>query len=253
MEKNTLLQFPESVPGIIYGILGLSITIATFLPALVYSYNKDLLENLRKPQLEKNERVWKRVIGFILTNDLLLTQSMIQVLFASAYGVLIFTIFIIKLDKNFEIILFTFPALFILCLQWSFSFFYSKKNIELYRSKSININGSEINITKYWEYFKQTEKLWKYFTSINLLITTICVLFIFYFQEFGFAFISTYYVIVFFICFLSLVLIIYSVSWLIPLVVYSPLTSEVEEYIVMFEQSIISLSEDNNILKNNNT
>lgn len=222
-----------SLPDITFGILGLSITIATFLPALVYSYSKDLLKGLMYPKMESDEKIWKRVISFIFTNDLILTQSMIQVFFSAVYGLLIFASFIINFESQWHIFIFTFPSLFFLFLQCSYAFKYSRKKID-------NFTKSTNKIKEYWSSYSFVTNWWKRFAILNLSITSICIFFIFYIRYFlGISNNNDYivYFKLFFVCFLSIVLIAYAVSWLIPLVLHQPLTSEVEDYIRVYEKS----------------
>jgi len=221
------MYYPESLPGIIYGILGLSITIATFLPALVYSYNKDLLTNLTQPKIETKKEVWQRVTSFIFTNDLLLTQSMMQVFFASIYGLLIFTSYTVVFNQLLKIWLITLPVLLTLGFHWYFAFFWSKQKIQETLENE--------NIKEYWVDRDKTKHFWQIISFINLSVTTIDVLIIFYFVEIWNIDDFVQFMVVFFICFLSFTLISFSVSWIIPLVKYKPLQSEVEEYILLYK------------------
>lgn len=233
----------DSMPEVTYGILGLSITIATFLPALVYSYSEGLLAGLMKPKMEENEDVWKRIISFIFTNDLILTQSMIQVFFSALYGVLIFTSFIVEgTNPYLYIVLFTFPALLFLFLHWSYAYFYSGKKIDDFKTYEIESK----KIIEYWVSYPYITKWWKIFTLINLSVTSALSLYIFYIQNDLFAFFTINDAKIFFICFLSVILISYSVSWLIPLILHRPLTSEVEDYIKIREAAIQNKNNTNN-------
>lgn len=232
------------MPEVTYGILGLSITIATFLPALVYSYSEGLLSGLMKPKLENDEKVWQRIISFIFTNDLILTQSMIQVFFSALYGVMIFTSFIVEIPNPYlNIFLFTFPALLFLFSHWSYAYYYSKRKINDFKNYKIESR----NVVDYWVSYKYISKWWQRFTLINLAITSSLILYIFYIQKDLFDFFKINDAKIFLICFLSIILIAYSVSWLIPLILHRPLTSEVEDYIKVREIALKNPSQKESI------
>lgn len=213
----------SELPSATFGILGLAITIATFLPALVYSYSKDMLKNLVEPQLEEKEKIWIRIISFISTNDLILTQSMIQVFFSSIYGILCFTGCYV--DRS----IIRWLALIALILQW---IVYFCSEIVIKKSQELK---DELN--HFWLKEKATIGIWRLLTLINLLITSffIWILFFYTFEMFNVYMLEVFSV--FFTSFLSFVLISYSVSWLIPLVMFSPLMSEVEDYAERFKES----------------
>jgi len=226
-----MTDFHNNIPTIIFGILGLSITIATFLPALVYSYNKDLLKNLKEPKWEKNQTVWKRVISFINTNDLLLTQSMMQVLFASIYAILIFSknfiVYTSDIGKFRENCIFLLLISIALFCHWRYAYFYSKRKIKEFEK------GDNTIIKYFWCDFKKTVTWWKRVILTNLIITTLVLLWIFWPLNDN-DIVKNY--IIYFMAYMSLVLIAFSVSWLLPLIIYSPLQSEIVDYAKIYQE-----------------
>ena len=233
----------KDIPTIVFGILGLSITIATFLPALVYSYNKDLLTNLIKPKFEKKQAVWRRVISFIFTNDLLLTQSMIQVFFSSIYAILIFAKYSFQQDSFWYNFIFFNFSFIVVIFHFYLAFFYSN-------GKILDMKKNSKNILKYfWCNYYKTYKYWYYFSLTNLIITLVFILLIFC-NPFN---LLTRFIITYFMSYLSFILITYSISWLIPLIVYSPLQSEVADYVDLYiDKHNKQIDKENNSDENEN-
>jgi hypothetical protein len=219
------ILFDTEIPQIIFAVLGLSITIATFLPALVYSYNKDILKSLLQPNPEKDGDKWIRIVSFIYTNDLLLTQSMIQVVFSAFYGLLLFTDYTMKFNYCPKVWLICFPAFIILGFHWKLAFFWSKKKI-----KELFTSLEKENKISFWKDAYSTKKIWTIISIINLSLTSIFILLVFFFFLIFEKCQCRSHIIILFICVEAMILICLSVSWLIPLIRYNPLMSEVDEY-----------------------
>jgi hypothetical protein len=84
MESNV-----DLVPSCAFQLLAIAMALAAFLPALVYSYSRSLLEELaRKGDGGKDLR--KKVIPFVLAMDFILTQSVFLVIYSGTSGVIIF-------------------------------------------------------------------------------------------------------------------------------------------------------------------
>lgn len=86
------------LPEIVFQLLAIAMALAAFLPALIYSYSKDLLDeleqcfehtahiNVSKELVEFTNNIPK----FVFAVDLIVTQSIILVIFSAFLGITIF-------------------------------------------------------------------------------------------------------------------------------------------------------------------
>lgn len=79
------------VPNISYQLLGLAMALASFLPALLYSYAKDFLDERDGiNDINAYKKYKNNAIGFVYSIDIILTQSIIFVLFSILYSIIVF-------------------------------------------------------------------------------------------------------------------------------------------------------------------
>jgi hypothetical protein len=80
------------IPDIAFQLLAIAMALAAFLPALVYSYSKGLLEEFQKEHNQQGEDrlLYDNIFSFIYAVDFILTQSIFLVIFSGASGVIIY-------------------------------------------------------------------------------------------------------------------------------------------------------------------
>ncbi len=238
----------NKVPEISFQFLAIAMALAAFLPALVYSYVKELVDELeqtftefKKPNSKKKKKfdsIKENITRFVFAIDMILTQSMILVAFSGLIGIIIYlSSFMIEYWLAFGIALIVIMFIYIGSLIWSW------RKINLYQATfNLHWKGKyikDLNGKSKWLFgWKFYRTLWVILTGLLSTIILICAMYYTYIQQNNsflcaeqikdLYFKKGYVPLNIILSVLTLSLIMAAISWLIPLIHYTPLMGRLD-------------------------